>query len=232
MRPSSLEGSTCSILGFDPATGELGVAAQSRVFSVGNGIIWAEANLGVIATQGLVDVSYGPRALELLRAGEPPDAAVRIIRRKDHDPEPRHWPKAGRQLAVMDRWGRSAAFTGEDCLPWAGHDSDSDVAVQGNVLVGPEVLRAMKAAFATCGAGLASRLLAALEAGQAEGGDSRGERSAALIVVKRGAGPWLHNDVMTRVQVDDHDEPLVELRRLIRESEGHRLAWESFRNRD
>jgi hypothetical protein len=112
---------TFSILGYDPATGELGGAVQSRVFSVGNGVLWAEAGVGVVATQAIVDVSYGPKGLALLRAGMSPAAIIKAIWESDPDPRPENWTKHGRQFAVIDAQGQTSVFTGTKASPWAGH---------------------------------------------------------------------------------------------------------------
>ena len=112
---------TFSILGYDPETGEAGGAVQSRVFSVGNGVLWAEADVGVAATQAIVDVSYGPKALALLRAGTTPSSIIKAILDSDPDPRPQDWTKAGRQFAVMDSKGNYAAYTGPQATPWAGN---------------------------------------------------------------------------------------------------------------
>ena len=208
---------TFSILGFDPATGEVGGAVASRVFSVGNGVLWAEADVGVAATQAIVDVSYGPKALELLRAGMPPAAIIRAI--LDSDPDPglngRPWPKDGRQFAVMDAQGHYAAHTGPKADAWAGHKGGTYCTAQGNILAGEAVVANMVEAFEKTTGHLSVRLMAALDAGQAAGGDSRGKQSAAMLIVKKNGGVWLHNDVVLRLQVDDHAEPLAELRRLV-----------------
>jgi uncharacterized Ntn-hydrolase superfamily protein len=206
---------TFSILGFDPATGEVGVAVQSRVFSVGNGVIWAEAGVGAVATQAIVDVSYGPQALELLRRRIPPETIVRTIWGADPDPDPARWSKEGRQFAVMNAKGEVAAFTGPKATAWAGHKVGKYCSAQGNILAGPEVVERMVAAFESTTGHLSQRLVAALEAGQAAGGDTRGQQSAALLIVKEKGGVWLNNDVVLRLQVDDNPEPIRELRRLV-----------------
>lgn len=211
---------TFSVLGFDPETGEVGAAVQSRVFSVGNGVIWGEAGVGVVATQAIVDVSYGPRGLELLEEGLAPDAVVARLLEEDPDPRPEPWPdgwpEAGRQVAVMDARGRAAAHTGPQATEWAGHRIGEYVSAQGNILVGPGVVDAMVEAFESADGHLSFRLLAALEAGQAAGGDRRGMQSAAMLVVAEDGGVWLNNDVVLRLQVDDHEEPIAELRRLVK----------------
>lgn len=208
---------TFSILGFDPATGEVGGAVASRVFSVGNGVLWAEADVGVAATQAIVDVSYGPKALELLRAGMTPAAIIRAILDSDLDPglNGRPWPKDGRQFAVMDAQGHYAAHTGPKADAWAGHKGGTYCTAQGNILAGEAVVANMVEAFEKTTGHLSVRLMAALDAGQAAGGDSRGKQSAAMLIVKKNGGVWLHNDVVLRLQVDDHAEPLAELRRLV-----------------
>ena len=208
---------TFSILGFDPQTGEIGGAVQSRVFSVGNGVLWAEAGVGAAATQAIVDVSYGPKALQLLRAGTSPAAIVKAI--WDSDPDPGYrgnpWPKDGRQFAVMDAQGNYAAFTGPKATVWAGHKGGKYCTAQGNILAGQAVVDGMVDAFEKAEGHLSMRLMAALDAGQAGGGDTRGMQSAAMLIVQKDGGVWLHNDVVLRLQVDDHAEPLKELRRLV-----------------
>jgi uncharacterized Ntn-hydrolase superfamily protein len=206
---------TYSILGYDADTGELGGAVQSRVFSVGNGVLWAEADVGIIATQAIVDVSYGPRGLALLAAGLTPDAVVKALWESDADPRPQDWSKQGRQFAVMDRQGRYAAFTGPKATGWAGHRGGRHCTAQGNILAGESVVSDMVDAFERTGGHLSYRLLAALDAGQAAGGDTRGMQSAAMLIVKKNGGVWLNNDVVLRLQADDSAEPLKELRRLV-----------------
>ena len=206
---------TFSILGFDPATGEVGGAVQSRVFSVGNGVLWAEADEGVVATQAIVDVSYGPKALALLRAGMTPTAIMKAILDSDPDPRPSDWTKEGRQFAVMDAKGNYAAYTGPKATTWAGNRGGKYCTAQGNILTGEGVVAGMVDAFEKTEGHLSMRLMAALDAGQAAGGDKRGMQSAAMIIVKKNGGVWLNNDVVLRLQVDDSEEPLKELRRVV-----------------
>ncbi len=215
---------TFSILGFDPATGEIGGAVQSRVFSVGNGVLWAEAGVGAVATQAIVDVSYGPQGIALLKQGMAPPDIIRKILADDPDKglNGRPWPKAGRQFAVMNAKGEFAAHTGTGATAWAGDRQGKYCTAQGNILAGPEVVANMVSAFESSEFAedgrrrhLSLRLVAALEAGQAAGGDKRGQQSAALLIVKKDAGVWLHNDVVLRLQVDDHATPIAELRRLV-----------------
>ena len=206
---------TFSILGYDPVTGEVGGAVQSRVFSAGNGVLWAEAGVGAVATQAIVDVSYGPQAIELLKKGLSPQAIVQEIWKKDPDPRPQDWTKDGRQFAVMNAKGDVAAFTGSKAPAWAGNRSGKFCSAQGNILAGESVVTEMVRAFESTSGRLSLRLVAALEAGQAAGGDTRGMQSAALLIVKKNGGVWLNNDVVLRLQVDDNPEPIKELRRLV-----------------
>ena len=206
---------TFSILGYDPATGEVGGAVQSRVFSVGNGVLWAEAGVGAAATQAIVDVSYGPRAIALLRAGLRPEAIIKAIWESDPDPQPERWTKEGRQFAVIDQEGRTAVYTGPKATTWAGHKQGKYSTAQGNILAGEAVVSGMIAAFEQTTGHLSTRLTAALEAGQKAGGDTRGMQSAAILIVGKGQGVWLNNDVVMRLQVDDSPEPINELRRLV-----------------
>jgi uncharacterized Ntn-hydrolase superfamily protein len=205
---------TFSILGFDPATGEIGGAVQSRVFSV-NGVLSGEANLGMVATQAIVDVSYGPKAMALLRTGMTPEAIIKDVWGKDPDPQPERWTKHGRQFAVIDAKGNTAVFTGPKAPSWAGHKQGKFCTAQGNILAGEPVVTNMVKAFEETSGHLSMRLMAALDAGQAAGGDTRGMQSAAVLIVGKGMGVWLNNDVVLRLQVDDNPEPLRELRRLI-----------------
>ena len=206
---------TFSILGFDPESGEVGGAVQSRVFSVGNGVLWAEADVGIVATQAIVDVSYGPKGLALLRAGMSPEATVKALWDSDADPRPGNWTKHGRQFAVMDAKGNYTAFTGPKASTWAGHKGGKFCTAQGNILAGEAVVTGMVEAFEKTTGHLSMRLMAALDAGQAGGGDTRGMQSAAMVIVKKNGGVWLNNDVVLRLQVDDSPDPLKELRRVV-----------------
>jgi uncharacterized Ntn-hydrolase superfamily protein len=213
--PGTPPASTFSILAYDSVTGELGAAVQSRVFSVGKGVIWGEASVGLIATQAYVNAAYGPRGLELLGEGYTPEQVLARLLAEDADPQPVDWPKNGRQVAVMDARGNSAAHTGEAATWEAGHRTARHVSVQGNLLVSPHVLDEMVRAFQRTTGHISLRLMAALDAGQAQGGDRRGMQSAAMLVVKKDGGVWLNDDVVLRLQVDDSPEPLAELRRLL-----------------
>ncbi len=213
---------TFSILGYDPATGEVGGAVQSRVFSVGNGVLWAEAGVGAAATQAIVDVSYGPQAIALLRKGVKPADVVKQVWDADPDPRPTDWTKQGRQFAVIDAQGNVAAYTGPKATEWAGDKQGKYCTAQGNILASPDVVSAMVKAFEETTGHLSLRLLAALEAGQLAGGDKRGMQSAAMLIVKKDGGVWLHNDVVVRLQVDDSPEPIKELRRLVEKNAAQR----------
>jgi len=208
---------TFSILAYDPETGEIGGAVQSRVFSVGNGVLNAEAGVGAAASQAIVDVGYGPRAIALLRQGISPEQVVKSIWETDPDTRT-DWPKAGRQFAVIDAKGNVYAYTGPKATEWAGNKACSaphHCTAQGNILAGPAVVDSMVAFFERTKGHLAYRLVAALEGGQSAGGDKRGQQSAALVIVKKDSGVWLHNDTVLRLQVDDNPEPIKELRRLV-----------------
>jgi uncharacterized Ntn-hydrolase superfamily protein len=218
--PAATEGTdptpgTFSIIAYDSASGQWGGAVQSRVFSVGNGVLWAEAGVGIVATQAIVDVSYGPQSLALLREGRSAKDVVKMVWERDPDPDTTRWTKQGRQFAVVDAKGNVAAFTGPKATPWAGDRQGARVTAQGNILAGPGVVDSMLAAYERTPGTMALRLVAALEAGQSAGGDTRGKQSAALLIVKKCGGVWLHNDVVLRLQVDDNPEPIAELRRLV-----------------
>ena len=216
---------TFSILAYDSANGDLGGAVQSRVFSVGNGVLWGESGVGIVATQAIVDVSYGPQALALLRQGLKAEQVVKQVLANDKDPDPVRWTKDGRQFAVIDANGNVVSHTGPKASTWAGGKycaAPHKCTAQGNILAGPGVVDSMVAAFERTPGPLQLRLVAALEGGQRAGGDTRGQQSAALLIVnvKKNCGIWLHNDVILRLQVDDNPEPIKELRRLAE----HRMA--------
>lgn len=200
--------STFSIAAMDRNTGEMGVGVASKVVAVGALVPWAQAAAGAIATQAWTNASYGPEGLRLLAEGLP---AKDVIHRLTGADQIRH----RRQCGVVDLRGGSAAWTGEKCQPWAGHVLGDGWTCQGNLLAGPEVIQAMTAAFQRASGPLAWRLMTALDAGQAQGGDKRGQQSAALLVVqdKEKHGGFI--DRIVDLRVDDHPEPLVELRRLL-----------------
>lgn len=200
--------STFSIIARDPGTGELGFAFQSKAFAGGNRIADAKGGLAVIAHQAVSDPMYGVIGLELLRAGMTPQDALDEMVRGDEG-------RNRRQVAILDIQGRTAAWTGPNCDDWKGHHCGTNYCAQGNTLAGPQVLDAMVQTFESSKEPLAERLLAALDAAQAAGGDIRGVQSAALLVVKQLAGAAGFSDRAIDVRVDDHKQPLAELRRLL-----------------
>jgi uncharacterized Ntn-hydrolase superfamily protein len=203
---------TFSVVGFDPGTGDLGVAVQSKFFGVGSVVPWAKAGVGAIATQSRANVNYGPDGLALLQSGK--DARESLKQLTDADAK-----SAVRQAGIVDARGSSASFTGTNCQPWAGHREGKHFCVQGNILAGPEVVDEMAKAFEAArkvdGSELADWLVAALEAGQKAGGDKRGQQSAALLVVRDKAGYDRANDRFIDLRVEDHAEPIKELARLL-----------------
>ena len=198
---------TFSIVGFDPETDSLGVAVQSKFLAVGAIVPWARAGAGAVATQALANYNYGPRGLDLMARGETAQNTLDALISSDEDREQR-------QVGVVDAEGRAATFTGDECFEWAGGVTGENYAAQGNILVGRETVEAMAKIFEGADGDLASRLLAALDAGQEAGGDSRGRQSAALLVVKEGGGYGGDNDRVLDLRVDDHPEPIRELIRL------------------
>lgn len=199
---------TYSIVARDAKTGELGVAVQSHWFSVGPIVPWAEAGVGAIATQSLVDISYGPLGLELMRGGKSADETLRALLEADSRPDIR-------QVAMIDTQGGVAAHTGENCIDAAGHLVGNAFSVQANLMLSERVWPAMSEAYEKARGDLADRLLAALEAAEREGGDIRGRQSAAILIVsgEKKAAPW--QGIIMNLRVEDHPHPLEELRRLV-----------------
>ena len=201
---------TFSIVAIDPATGDLGVAVASRYFAVGAVVPWADANVGAVATQANVNVGYGPRALELLRQGLTAQQVMDRLFAEDTFPG-----KDGRQIAIVDAKGNIAVFTGDGAQDWKGHKKGATWSAQGNILVGAHVVEAMGKAFEGTNDELAEKLYAALKAGDEAGGDSRGRQSASILVVRKTGGRNTNNDRYVYINVDDHPEPIRELRRLL-----------------
>ena len=199
---------TFSIVARDAATGELGVAVQSHWFNVGTLVPWAEAGVGAVATQSFVDPSYGKLGLDLMRAGRSAPEALKALLAGDDG-------RDVRQVAMIDAQGRVAAHTGAKDIPAAGHIVGKDHSVQANLMANESVWPAMSRAFESAKGDLAERMLAALDAAQAAGGDIRGKQSAALVVVtgKASGKPWA--DRIFDLRVDDSADPLKELRRLV-----------------
>lgn len=200
--------STFSIVARDPANGDVGVAVQSKFLAVGSAVPWAQAGVGAVATQSFVNTAFGPEGLRLMAAGWTAAEAMKQLLALDHE--------AGqRQVLLLDAAGRAAAFTGEGCFPWAGHIIGEGYACGGNILVGEDTVEAMARTFEAASGTLAERMVSALQAGQAAGGDRRGQQSAALLVVRTGGGYAGRNDRYIDLRVDDHLEPITELRRLL-----------------
>jgi uncharacterized Ntn-hydrolase superfamily protein len=208
---------TYSVVARDPDTGELGVAVQSHWFSAGSVVTWARPGVGAVATQANAEPAYGPRALDLLAAGVPaPDALEQLVA---EDPGGH-----SRQVAVVDAAGRVGAHTGPSCIAYAGHVIGPGVSCQGNIMVCDRVWPAMLEAFTRAGGSLTDRLLLALEAAEGEGGDARGRQSAALLVVPANGEPWR---TVVSLRVEDHPEPLTELRRLVALQAAYALAGQA-----
>jgi uncharacterized Ntn-hydrolase superfamily protein len=200
---------TFSIVAFDPSTGELGVAVQSRAFSVGGGVPWAEAGVGAIATQASTNESFGPRGLALLRSGHSAQEVLDMLIGSDDG-------RDNRQLGIVDARGGSAAWTGGRCLSWAGDSTLAGLSAQGNILAGPDVVGAMVQAYTQTKGEMAERLLAALVAAQEAGGDKRGQQSAALLVVRPSDAYPEYRTRYVDLRVEDHAAPIEELARVFR----------------
>ena len=210
---------TFSVVAFDPLTGDLGVAVQSKFFGVGTVVPWAKANVGAVATQSYANITYGPEGLSLLEQNIHPKVALMQLTNSDND-------NAYRQVSMIDASGRTSSFTGSRCNDWAGHIAGPNFAVQGNLLAGQAVVEGMAKAFETSsnipGTELADWLMASLQAGQDAGGDRRGRQSAALLVVRAHAGYAGMNDRYIDLRVEDHQTPIMELARLL---EIHKLFY-------
>ncbi|MCH7677000.1 DUF1028 domain-containing protein [candidate division KSB1 bacterium] len=200
---------TYSIVARDPETGQMGVAVQSHWFSVGSLVTWAEAGVGAVATQSLVDVTYGKLGLDLMRAGRSATQTLEALKIADSSPEIR-------QVAMIDAQGNVAAHTGEKCIPDAGHIVGDNFSVQANLMLNKKVWPAMKQAYEKAEGDLADKMLAALEAAQNVGGDIRGKQSAAILIVKgESTGkPW--EDRVMELRIEDHLTPIKELKRLVK----------------
>ena len=199
---------TYSIAACDLEAGQWGVATQSKFLAVGSLVPWAEPHVGAVATQAYANPRYGPQGLELLRGGVEAEEVVKQLIEADEGRE-------HRQLGVVDRDGRAATYTGSECHDWAGGRTGDGYAAQGNILVSQDTVNALAETFErTSGTPLAERLLDCLDAAQAAGGDSRGQQSAALLVVERDGGYANLSDVLVDLRVDEHERPLEELRRI------------------
>jgi uncharacterized Ntn-hydrolase superfamily protein len=214
---NNIQISTFSIVALDPQTKELGVAVASRFFAVGSVVPWAEAEVGAIATQSFANTSFGWRGLTLLDNGLTPEEALEVLLREDDNPEKR-------QIGMVDYYGRSVSYTGNNCIAWAGGRTGENYAIQGNILTGEDVVIAMEMAFLETEGTLAERMFAALLAGDEKGGDSRGKQSAAILIVKEDAGYGGYTDLAIDIRVDDHKEPFKELGRLLKIAQMN-YAW-------
>ncbi len=199
---------TFSIVARDPAKGELGVAVQSKFLAVGAVVPWARAGIGAIATQAWANTSYGPRGLELLASGLSASEVIERLVQPDGGHE-------DRQLGIVGVDGAPATYTGKRCFPWAGGRTGEHYTCQGNLLTGEDTVLAMAHTFENTAGLLCDRLLAALAAGQAAGGDSRGQQAAALLVVREHGGYAGFNDRFVDLRVDDHVKPIDELQRIL-----------------
>ncbi len=199
---------TFSIVGYDPETGQLGIAVQSKFFAVGSVVPWAEAGVGAIATQSWANTTYGPNGLKLLKSGL--SAEQTLERLVADDPG-----RATRQVGIVDAKGNVANYTGDACNEWAGAVSGKHYTAQGNILAGEAVVKAMGKAFEETEGELADKLMAALFAGQEKGGDTRGQQSAALLVVQAGRGYGGFNDRYIDLRIDDAEKPIKALQRLL-----------------
>ena len=207
-REARLKPSTFSIVAFDPSTKELGIAVESKFLSVGAVVPWAQAGVGAIATQSWANTSYGPRGLRMLKQGMTPAQVGKKLVANDKN-------AAQRQFGIVDARGRAFTYTGKGCFEWAGGVVGKHFAAQGNILVSAATVDALAETFEKTRGTLAERLVAALAAGQAAGGDRRGQESAALIIVRDEGGYGGYNDRYIDLRVDDHPAPIEELKRLL-----------------
>ncbi len=199
---------TFSIVARDPQKAELGIAVQSKFLGVGAVVPWAKAGVGAIATQSWANTSYGPRGLDLLEKGSSASEVLAELTNNDEN-------RAQRQVGIIGITGVPATYTGDGCFPWAGGYVGEHFTCQGNILVGEDTVRAMARTFEETSGFLCDRLIAALAAGQEAGGDSRGQQSAALLVVKDKGGYEGFNDRFIDLRVDDHPQPINELQRIL-----------------
>lgn len=200
--------STFSLVAFDPANGDLGVAVASKFLAVGAVVPWARAGVGAVATQAFANTRYGPLGLSMLAEGLSPQQVGAALSAADDQAQER-------QFGIVDAQGRAFTFTGQGCSDWAGGRLGANYAAQGNILAGSAVVDALATTFENARGDLADRLLAALDAGQRAGGDRRGQESAALLVVRAGGGYGAFNDRFLDLRVDDHAAPIDELKRLL-----------------
>jgi uncharacterized Ntn-hydrolase superfamily protein len=213
---------TFSIVARDPQAGELGIAVQSKFLAVGAVVPWARAGVGAIATQSWANTTYGSGGLELLASGLPASEVLAQLTREDDR-------QTLRQVGIVGVTGAPATYTGEECFPWAGGYIGEHYTCQGNILVGEDTVLAMARTFEETAGHLCDRLVAALVAGQAAGGDRRGQQSAALLIVREGGGYGGFNDRFIDLRVDDHPQPINELQRIL---QLHKLYLSPTETRD
>lgn len=213
---------TFSIIAFDPQTGELGGAVQSKFLAVGSVVLWGKAGAGIVATQAHANLDIGELAVPILAKGYPAEAVGRAMLQLD--PE-----RTIRQFGIVDARGRSFSYTGADCFDYAGGITGKNFAVQGNILVSEDTIKAMAETFQKSSGSLARRLLAALEAGQVAGGDKRGRQSAALLVLKEGGSYGGYNDTLIDLRVDDDPKPIKKLSGLL---DTHELLFHKSKQED
>lgn len=199
---------TFSIVAYDSEAKEWGVAVASKYLAVGSVVPWAKAGVGAVATQSRVNTTYGTKGLELLAEGKSPEEVLKTLGDADKG-------KEGRQVAIINAKGETVAFSGKDCNEWAGHKTGKNYSCQGNLLAGEKVIDDMAKAFEEAKGPLAWRLMAALEAGEKAGGDKRGKQSAAVLVVREKGGANGLNDRAVDLRVDDHENPIPELARIL-----------------
>ena len=200
---------TFSIVALDPRNGDLGVAVQSKFIAVGSLVPWAKTNVGAIATQAWVNVSYGPIGLQMLESGLSASETLRKLLASDPHPEVR-------QVSIIDAKGQVGVHTGRDCMNWAGHVSGKGYSCQGNILASSKVVESMAHAYEGTSGDMIERLLNALSAGQDAGGDRRGQQSAAILVVREKGGYEGYTDRYVDLRVDEHPRPIDEIRRIVR----------------
>lgn len=213
----SMPVSTYSIVAYDEETGQLGVAVQSHWFSVGSLVPWIKAGVGAVATQSFVKVEYGPNGLKLMGKGFSAEDALKILVEEDEN-------SAVRQVGMVDAKGNASAFTGENCIQFAGHIVGKNYTVQANLMASATVPTAMVRAYEITRGELVDRLMAALEAAQKEGGDIRGKQSAAIVVVSGEPTGIDWKDKLFDLRIEDHPEPIKEMKRLIRVSRAYHHA--------
>ncbi len=218
-----LKPSTFSIVAVDPRNGDLGVAVQSKFIAVGAIVPWAKANVGAIATQAWANASYGPEGLKMLEAGLSASETLQALLASDPRPEVR-------QVAIVDGKGGVAVHTGTECMEWAGHVTGTSYSCQGNILASSRVVESMAKRYEQTSGDIVDKLLEALSAGQAAGGDRRGQQSAALLVVRDKGGYEGTTDRYVDIRVDDHASPIEELKRVFKIYDMTMLSREDPRN--